>query len=96
MGQGGGRGRDGRGKRKDELPCVIRVLRVNGTIRKCEQEVIRRAKVLCGKIKGVDLAAEGGIGVGGVVNVGGDEGDVLDGEDDVAMGDESDGDDDAG
>ncbi|EXJ55523.1 hypothetical protein A1O7_08451 [Cladophialophora yegresii CBS 114405] len=38
------RDRGGRGTRGPERPCVIRVVRVSGTIRKSEEELLRRAR----------------------------------------------------
>ena len=40
----------------------MRVVRVSGTVRKCEEEAVRRAKVLCGRVRGVAVAVEGGLG----------------------------------
>lgn len=89
---GGGRGRGGKMR---EATCVMQVLRVSGTIRKCEEEVIRRAKAMVGRVRGVEVAVEAGVGVGvgGNVEVSGDEDDAGAGdrEGDVEMDDESEG-----
>ena len=45
--RGGRGGRDGRSRQGGEgnvTPCVIRVMRVSGTIRKSEEELLRRAR----------------------------------------------------
>ncbi|KAL4952677.1 Rpp14/Pop5 family-domain-containing protein [Aspergillus filifer] len=89
---------EGKAKRVDlanlSRPCVFRVVRVSGTIRKAEEEAVRRARreivrlreaeevgVLGGLVGGLERAAEGGSGMG----VGVDASDVdmvdSDGED---------------
>lgn len=94
-GAGNGYGRKGGGLLAGkEIPCVMQVLRVSGTIRKCEEELIRRAKALCGWVKGISVAAEAGVGAEGVLNGEGEEGEEVDAPQDVAMGDESKEDDD--
>lgn len=42
--RGGFGGRGDRGGEEKALPCVIRVVRVSGTIKKAEEELIRRAR----------------------------------------------------
>ncbi|KAK5083583.1 RNA-binding protein pop5 [Lithohypha guttulata] len=43
-GAGGGRGAGGSSAASAGIPCVIQVVRVSGTIRKAEEELIRRAR----------------------------------------------------
>lgn len=45
----------------EEVKCVLRVLRVSGTIRKCEEEAIRRARGLLGRARGLEEAERGGV-----------------------------------
>ena len=52
-----GAGSGGRGKEMRE--CVVRVVRVSGTVRKCEEEVVRRARAVIGQVR--DGAAAAGI-----------------------------------
>lgn len=87
---GGGGGASGAAK---ELSCVMQVLRVSGTIRKCEEELIKRAKALCGRVKGLTLAAEAGVGADGVVVSEDDDGREGDEDEDVAMVEKSEEDD---
>lgn len=47
-----------------DVPCVMQVLRVSGTIKKCEEELIRRSRALCGKVKGIAVALDAGVGPG--------------------------------
>lgn len=55
-----------RGEREREV--VVRVVRVSGTVRKCEEEVVRRARGLMGRVAGVGggagLFGRGGAGTG--------------------------------
>ena len=60
-GRAGGQG-DGNGK--GEVEVVMRVVRVSGTIRKCEEEAIRRARALMGRAKGLEMVREAGITLG--------------------------------
>jgi len=78
-----------------EREVVMQVVRVSGTIRKCEEEAIRRARGLMGRVRGLEVMREAGItmGTGGV---GGEE-DRQDGaedeeeEDAVMVDDDEDG-----
>lgn len=75
-----GGGKSGEKERQEEL--VMLVVKCSGTMRKCEQEAVRRAKQMCGRVKGLERIAEGGLGA----LAGGD----VDGEsDDLAMVDAS-------
>lgn len=41
--------------------CVMRVVRVSGTMKKCQEELVRRARTLLGRVKGVEeVLASGG------------------------------------
>ena len=75
------------GRKSTELPCVMQVLRVSGTIRKVEEELIRRAKALVGQAKGFSLAVEGGVSGGHVMDMSDDDDDdmVLGQDEDVEM-----------
>ena len=95
MGTGSGSGgAGGQGDGKGEVEVVMRVVRVSGTIRKCEEEAIRRARALVGRAKGLEMVREAGITLG----VRGEEGYGVDGinEDegsggaDVVMADDDD------
>lgn len=64
-GEAKGRGKgDSQSGREKERDVVMRVVRVSGTVRKCEEEAIRRARSLCGRVKGIGIAVEGGVEVG--------------------------------
>lgn len=77
---------------KAEREVVMQVVRVSGTIRKCEEEAIRRARVLMGRVKGLEAMRDAGItmnskGSGGI----GDEemqDEAEDDEDDAIMADD--------
>jgi len=68
---GGGRVRNGTNKgttaggREHTREVVMQVVRVSGTIKKCEEEAIRRARAICGKVKGLQVVTDGGIDLGG-------------------------------
>jgi ribonuclease P/MRP protein subunit POP5 len=63
-GKGGGRHALGGGSGSAEIdtPCVIRVVRVSGTIRKSEEELLRRARrdIVRAKIEGRDVVSDVG------------------------------------
>lgn len=69
-------------------PCVFRVVRVSGTIRKAEEEAIRRGRKEVARARGV---VEDGVVLGVVgddnnnkplgVGIGGDDGNVMDVDD---------------
>ena len=63
---------------------VMRVLRVSGTIKKCEQEAVRKARELLGRAKGLQVAveAEGGDQVARAV-IGGSILELDDGENEL-------------
>jgi len=71
---GGGRGGRGTGRgggggqmqedREREREVVMRVVRVSGTIRKCEEEAIVRARALMGRVKGLEMVRDAGITLG--------------------------------
>lgn len=42
-----------KGKGEREMECVWRVVHVSGTVRKCEEEAVRRAKGLLGRVRGL-------------------------------------------
>ncbi|KAL9109174.1 MAG: hypothetical protein Q9227_006099 [Pyrenula ochraceoflavens] len=75
-----GPGRDGGGKGKG---CVVRVLRVCGTIRKAEEEGVKRARILVGQVKSLGMGnhqgedAAGGEDLQMDVNVDEDEDDEM-------------------
>lgn len=71
----------GRGGSADTRECVFRVVRVSGTMRKAEEEAIRRARREIVRVQGVE--EEGVFGVGGVVG-------RLEDEEDVGMEDSED------
>ena len=89
---------------KRPQPCVMRVVRVSGTIKKAEEEAIRRAKASIMKAK----RDEGGGGVDGLLGMLGEEeeqslgkgkgkgksnagSDASDDDDDVAINSQEDG-----
>jgi len=49
------------GGRREEREVVMQVVRVSGTIRKCEEEAIRRARALMGRVKGLEAMRDAGI-----------------------------------
>lgn len=53
-----------------EVPCVLRVVRVSGTIRKCEEEAVRRARGLMGRAKALAEAEKGGVDIKSAVGLG--------------------------
>lgn len=69
VGAGAGQKRPNGGR---ERPCVFRVLRVSGTMRKAEEEAIRRARREIVRVRG--LEEEGVLGnlIGGASGVGED------------------------
>ena len=77
------------GRKSTDLPCVMQVLRVSGTIRKVEEELIRRAKAVVGQAKGLSLALEAGVSGGDVMDMSDDDMVQGDGKD-VVMGSGSD------
>ena len=78
LGKGGGTKTDGE-RQGEGGQCVIRVVRVCGTIRKAEEEVVRRAREAIGRVKeGGELGL--GLGLG-----------ILEGKDDKEREVESDG-----
>jgi ribonuclease P/MRP protein subunit POP5 len=70
----------------DGTPCVVRVLRVSGTIRKAEEEAVRRARLLVIRVRkgqegllGGDAGVENGLDeVGGEIQEEEDLGEVVD------------------
>lgn len=48
---GSARGSGGGGKGKEVRECVVRIVRVSGTVRKCEEEVVRRARAVIGRLR---------------------------------------------
>ncbi|KAI9809208.1 MAG: hypothetical protein M1825_002499 [Sarcosagium campestre] len=58
---GGGGGATIRGGDEVQVPCVMRVVRVSGTVRKVEMEAVRLARLACARAVG----HEGGSGSGG-------------------------------
>lgn len=69
---------------KEELNVVMRVVRVSGTIRKAEEEAIRRAKEVVGRVLGGPSAGGGGgkATIGDVESEGEAQGMEIDSEDD--------------
>lgn len=43
---------------------VMQVVRVSGTVKKCEEEAISRARAICGKVKGLSAVQEAGMDLG--------------------------------
>jgi len=83
---GGGGGRGGRGVAEgEERECVMRVVRVSGTVRKCVEEAVGRDRDLCGRVRGEEgRGLVGGRGGGDGSGSGGgesgeDESDGVDG-----------------
>lgn len=71
-------------KAKETCECVIRVVRVSGTMRKVEMEAVRRAKGMVGRI----LGEEEGADLNDVLSMLGGEVDVLDRDVESEEGDE--------
>lgn len=73
-----------------EKEVVMRVVRVSGTIKKCEMEAIRRARALMGRARGLEMVRESGIVMDARgVSLGGGGEDVEE-EREVVMADEDD------
>lgn len=94
-------GRRGAGKSAAEGEIVMRVVRVSGTMRKCQEEAVRRARGLLGRVRGLEEVRElvgekwsGGDFLGGEVeedvdgvgSIGSDGLGDDDGDEDDAMG----------
>lgn len=70
----------------------MQVVRASGTIRKCEEEAIRRAKALMGRVKGLEAMRDAGItmdskGSAGVIDEEMQD-DAGDNEEDAVMADD--------
>lgn len=92
----GGREKVGQRGREGEMEVVMRVVRVSGTMRKCEEEAIRRAKALMGRVRGIEAMREAGVVMDVRGSAAGEEEDVArdEEEDTVMIVDEEDDDDD--
>jgi len=66
---GNARGGPGRGVASVQKDIVMQVVRVSGTIRKCEEEAVRRARAICGRVKGLMVVEEAGMDVKGGLEV---------------------------
>jgi ribonuclease P/MRP protein subunit POP5 len=48
-----------------DRPCVVQVVRVSGTIKKAEEEAIRRARIVIARARRMEEKRRGGVAVGG-------------------------------
>lgn len=79
-----GRGAVAWGKDK-EREVVLQVVKVSGTVKKCEEEAIRRARAICGRVRGLAVVKEAGMEIA-VEKTAREEDDVLEQlEADIAM-----------
>ncbi|KAL2870654.1 Rpp14/Pop5 family protein [Aspergillus lucknowensis] len=79
--EGGKSGRRG-GQAPLTRPCVFRVLRVSGTIRKAEEEAVRRARREIVRLRAMDEVGVLGVLVGGLERGGGGDLAIVDNKDD--------------
>ena len=84
--------RKGTGGPAQSTACVIRVVRVSGTIRKAEEEAVRRARMEIVRVKMLDQEGRDGSGLGNLLRGGPGGVGALDGDDeDAGIEDTSDG-----
>jgi ribonuclease P/MRP protein subunit POP5 len=63
-----------------DRPCVVQVVRVSGTIKKAEEEAIRRARIVIARARRVEKRRRGGaaVGEGGFMEEDGEVGGIED------------------